>query len=153
MTPKELGKLAQDTFERVWLEVHGKSVYLHRFTDTSDIRARYQGKTIAHLPAQPADYHVTVGENAEYAEVKGTSNQTGFSFSALEASQLAAMKRVHTAGGHYWVYIFSLYMNLWYRIPPAFILGGIITEAHKTFNFKKDGPNWLWEIGNKHGRL
>jgi penicillin-binding protein-related factor A (putative recombinase) len=149
MTPAEIGKLAEKLFEQAWLEAHGKRVYLHRFTDTSDIRARFQGKTIAHLPPQPADYHVTAeAVMPHYAEVKGTTNKTSFNFSAIQEGQLRAMKRVAAAQGQYWLYVYSLYFNLWYRIPPAYILDGVL----KSLNFEKNGKEFEWIMGNQYGR-
>jgi penicillin-binding protein-related factor A (putative recombinase) len=149
MTPNEVKKLSQKLFEQAYKEAYGKKVYIHRFTDTGDIRARYQGKTVAHIPKQPSDYHVSLYGQSFYAEVKGTSNKTSFPFSNFEESQLAAMKRLRDIG-NYNVFIYSVHLNLWYTLNAGWLLH-LMEDDVKSFNFNNN-PAFLWTLGNEYGR-
>lgn len=122
LTTKQIGDIAQKMFEDAVKKKYGKTAFLHRLPDTSDIRARYQGKTVAHLPKQPADYHIIAQGQSFYAEVKGTTNKTRFPFSQLEAAQLAGMKKVLAAGGEYVIFVYSFEEKSWYRISAQMIL-------------------------------
>lgn len=132
-------------------EAFGKQAYVHRFVDTSDIRARFQSKTIAHLPKQPADYHVTVkGAFPFYAEVKGTKNKSSFSYRNFEQSQLAAMKRVVAAGGDYKVFIYHVDKNCWFHVAANLILLDM-DQGGKSFPLNEKDITTRWVLGDKYG--
>lgn len=140
MTPHQIKELAEKRFEES-VEKLGKLAYLHRLFDTSDIRAasrREAQKSFAHLPKNPSDYIVTFNGKMFYAEVKGTDTDS-FRLTRIEQSQLAGMIRQTAAGGEYFIFVYQVTTNEWFRLPAKLIL-----EIHKTVssikiaNLRKD---------------
>ena len=115
---RNTGKPSEEIFE-TQIRKNGKSCFLHRLTDSSDIRG-LNGK--GHAPKQPADYVLTLNGAMAYAEVKSTTHPTRFSLSLIKASQWQAAVRQHAAGGAYLFFIHSLFTKAWYVIPISFLL-------------------------------
>lgn len=115
---KNTGKPAQDEFERHWRGL-GKQAYCIPFYDAAYLRGLNDGHVEA--PRQPADYLVTHNGVTFYAEVKSTENPTRFKFSMLRTNQWAAAHRVTVAGGEYFVFVKSLKLNRWFRVPASYI--------------------------------
>jgi penicillin-binding protein-related factor A (putative recombinase) len=122
---KNTGKASEGIFEDYW-EAQGKSAFLFRFKDKSDIvglnlKLGNSRKLIA-VPANPADYMLTVRGVTGYAEVKSTHDPTAFRKSLMKPYQLGSARRQVAAGGNYWVYVHRVDYDTWYRIPAAFML-------------------------------
>jgi penicillin-binding protein-related factor A (putative recombinase) len=111
---RNTGKPSEEEFEE-YFKSFGKRAYVHRFVDAAEIKGR-TGKVGEARPA-PADYLVTVDGETFYAEVKSTEHETRFAFSLLRTVQSAIAKQVLAAGGDYCLYIHSLHLNQWFKVP------------------------------------
>lgn len=109
---KNDGKKSEELFaERI--SKYGKSAYLERLIDTKSLSRKGVGvKTF--VPKRPSDYILTIAGQMGYTEVKSTSSTTGFSFSALNTSQMASLRKQVAASGNYWIIIHRLETNEWY---------------------------------------
>ena len=112
--PKNSGKKAETEFEDSWALL-GKRAYLFRLADAAEIYARVGRK--GNVRPQPSDYILVHGEETEFAEVKSTQDETAFRFSLLKAKQTAAASMVNTAGGKYFIYVKSLHLGSWFKVP------------------------------------
>jgi penicillin-binding protein-related factor A (putative recombinase) len=113
---KNTGKAAQKEFE-AYVATKGKSAYLVRFDDASDIR----GKTgvAGYAKKQPADYLIMADGLTALLEVKSTENPTRFPFSMLEEGQMLALRKTEAAGGNYFIFIKSIALNIWHFLDRA----------------------------------
>lgn len=111
---KNSGKATEKLFQQA-LKPHGKNVFLFRFDDAADIRGRTG--VAGYTKSQPADYLLTWYGETFYAEVKSCNNPRRFPFSQIRTSQRAAAKMQGAAGGAYWIYVYSLVNERWYRMP------------------------------------
>jgi len=93
----------------------GKDAYIHKFTDTAEVRASTKGQGKA--KKQPSDYIVVEHGVTYFAEVKRCETKTSFPFSRLSVGQLAAAKKIERAGGHYYVFVYSVARAEWFRLP------------------------------------
>lgn len=119
-------KKAEKDFEGHFAQ-HGKGAFVHRLTDTATAKATAGNR--AFIVKQPSDYHVVVGGQSFYAEVKSSSDRTSFHFSNVQKGQLAASRRIEAAGGAYFFFIKSEERNQWFRLPA--------TVIHTTLREKK----------------
>lgn len=120
----DIGKHAQAEFEKVWKGL-GKRAFCQRLRDAADLYGLAKGKggvTSYVSFEQPADYVVAHDGKMHYAEVKGTTNKTGFSPSKLEKSQVKGAKQTIAAGCDYFVYILKMPEDKWYKVPAQFLL-------------------------------
>jgi penicillin-binding protein-related factor A (putative recombinase) len=93
----------------------GKGCYVHRFTDTKEIRASTGGRGLT--KAQPSDFLVVAHGLTFFAEVKHCADTTSFPFSALRTGQTVAGRRVLAAGGAYFVFVYAATLQRWFKIP------------------------------------
>jgi penicillin-binding protein-related factor A (putative recombinase) len=117
---KNTGKSSEQIFEDRYAS-HGKRAFVHRITDSAEVRGRTGSKT-AWVRAQPSDYLVTFDGKMEYAEVKSSLNKTSFPFGDITKIQMASAKKQRAAGGHYFFYLHSLVHNKWFRVPASVLL-------------------------------
>lgn len=111
---KNTGKTSENLFE-TYLNALGKRVYFYRVADAAEIQGRTG--TIGTVRPTPSDYIVTFNGTTSYNEVKSTQNKTSFPFSLIKKGQNAAAKQVLAAGGEYFVFVHSLILNQWFKIP------------------------------------
>lgn len=119
--------------EKIWEDAHtrrGKRAFFTRLVDASEIRGR-TGKVATSARSQPSDYILTVDGVMSYAEVKSTGHKTAFPFNLLKPVQVSAAKQVIAAGGNYDVYVHSLHLDQWFRIPMNIILSADV----RSFNW------------------
>jgi penicillin-binding protein-related factor A (putative recombinase) len=113
---KNTGTPSQDEFE-ARIALLGKKAYLHKITDTKEVRGLT--KTKAWTKAQPSDYILTVNGAMHYAEVKSTTDPLCFRKSNITTDQLAAARQQLAAGGQYWFYIHRLLDGAWFKVPAS----------------------------------
>jgi penicillin-binding protein-related factor A (putative recombinase) len=140
LTPAQIGKLAEAKFEQMWKDAYGKQAFVHRLPDTKQVR-QARGGSLAHLPKQPSDYVVTALGVTHYAEVKGTANKVGFPFSNLEPSQRNGITRQIEAGGLYYLYVYSLMYDQWYRLEGREIKA-LQNSGINSLDFNKGVSPW-----------
>lgn len=116
---KNTGKPAEADFEAHFARM-GKRAFCQPLVDASDLYGA-NDKRILNVPAQPADYVVICDGEMFYAEVKSSTDRSAFRFSLIRKTQWAAAKRTIAAGGKYYVFIKSLVLNRWYRVPALAI--------------------------------
>lgn len=116
---RNTGKPSEQEFETHWRRL-GKRAFCFRLADAAEITG-LAGKVVA-ARAQPSDYIVTHEGLTNYAEVKSTTDPLKFPFSLLKPKQTAFATFVTAAKGEYPVYVHSLHLGRWYRVPYQLIL-------------------------------
>lgn len=119
-------KLAELFFEAHWKQF-GKKAWVHRFTDAAQAIGMNGAKTIA--PAQPSDYFVVHNGESFFAEVKYSSDSTGFHHSNIRPKQMACARMSVPAGGTYLFFIKSKVTGKWYCVP-AFVITTHTSKTH-----------------------
>lgn len=115
---------------------YGKGAYVGRLTDTASAKA-IAGKK-AFVAAQPADYIVTLKGQTFFAEVKSTVDQTSFHFNNIRKGQIAASRRITTAGGTYLFFIKSEELEQWFCVPAVVIHTTLRSKKSMTWHELKD---------------
>ena len=137
---KNTGKSSEEDFELKLKRAYGKLCFIHRVTDTAEVRGRSGSKT-AFTKAQPSDYLVTLKGKMHYAEVKSSNNKTSFPFSDITKQQWLTSKLQLLAKGEYIFYIQNMNTLLWYRVPAK------VFHDHDKRSMKWDElNNYLWEL-------
>ena len=108
------GKPSEKLFEERIASM-GKNAVAFRLIDAAYVKA-LTGKA-ANVPAQPADYIVTIKGRTMYAEVKSTVDPTTFKLSILKPHQRGMALRITAAGGEHVVFVHSLAHDRWYAVP------------------------------------
>ncbi len=112
-----------------------KSSVCFRFQDALDASkaSGVIGKgRLAFMKKNPSDLLVCDNGDMFFAEVKHTSGIKGVTNSLFE-EQRVARDRVLQSSGKYFYFIYSTNINMWYKVPGAFI---------------RDNPNAKWkELG------
>jgi penicillin-binding protein-related factor A (putative recombinase) len=111
---KNTGKPSEQIFDQVWRS-QGKTAFCFAFTDASE--ATGTNKRVTNIKAQPSDRLLFNQGAVELAEVKSTVDPRNFPFSLLRPKQAAFAAYALAAGGTYVVYVHSLHLNLWFRVP------------------------------------
>lgn len=132
---KKPWQVTQDEFEKRLKAKYGKGVYIHRFTDASDVRGFMGGISGGRAakgtaPPQPADFHVTHDDTAFYADVKHCEDAVSFPFSDIRPTQWSAAKQVTAAGGDYVFAIYAAKLKRWFAVPFEVI------ESHERKSIK-----------------
>lgn len=115
---------AEDEFEAI-METGGKSVFVHRITDSAEVRGMTKGmsgRSAGFTKDQPADYIVVSFGTMFFAEVKSSKNPTSFPFQNIAHGQWSAATRTHRAGGIYLFFLKNLVTGLWYKVPASVLL-------------------------------
>lgn len=121
-TPYQIKAAAEREFQDRLRDTH-RLFLCNRLPDTSDVRAGGRNKA-GHLESQPGDFIVHLSDAPLFiAEVKGTTNATGFSFtgSHLRPKQLTWIKHIADFGyaQSYYVILRSFATNEWFKIPAT----------------------------------
>jgi len=119
-------KQAEKDFESHFNQ-YGKGAFVARLTDTAAAKA-IAGKK-AFVAAQPSDFLVVVEGMTFFAEVKSTVDRNSFHFNNIRKGQIAASRRVSSAGGTYLFFVKSEAHDQWYSVPGAVV--------HTTLRAKK----------------
>lgn len=109
--------------EKKWLDAHaklGKRAWTHRFVDASEIVGKTGKVAIAASP-QPSDFMLVLDGETSFSEVKSTQNKTSFPFSILQKTQSTQAKMILAAGGSYWIYVHSLVLKKWFKLPYSLV--------------------------------
>lgn len=130
------GKTAEAEFEAYFASL-GKRAFIYRFADAAEIRGRTGN--IGQVRPVPSDYLVTFDATTFYAEVKSTENETRFPFALLRKGQSAVAHQVLAAGGDYYIYIKSLALNRWYKVP-YFLIDQSKDEGKKSLTWEELEP-------------
>lgn len=128
-------KMFMDYYARL-----GKRAYVHKFTDTAEIRASTGGRGKA--PKQPSDYIVVVDGLTFFAEVKHCKNKTSFPLGALQPGQVAAGRRIRKAGGGYFVFVNAASLGKWFSIPFA-VIEDTLAKGKKSLPWT-DLESFIW---------
>lgn len=110
---KNTGTGYQKLFKDI-IQCLGKKAYLYRIADAAEVKA-VTGVT-GFQRKQPSDFILTINGRNIYAEIKSSSDPTRFYFSALETGQHTAAKQIVSAGGLYYIFIYSIVMKNWYVV-------------------------------------
>lgn len=113
------GKGSEKDFVDILTNKYGKSVYIHRFMDTGAIKGARGSGFVAN---SPADYLVTLHGKMFYAEVKSTFDKVSFAYSRLQKNQRGSMICQTIAGGDYYVYVYSMIHQKWYKLDGKNII-------------------------------
>lgn len=140
---KNSGKSSEKEFEEI-LDRLGKRAYYYRIVDAAEVRGR-TGRIGFTRPA-PSDYIVTLDGQTSYSEVKSTTDTSAFRFSLLRTKQSAAAVQIVAAGGSYFVYVHSLILNRWYRIPYQTIMG-VKAGGKASINWQ-DLQDYVWTLSS-----
>lgn len=116
---RNTGKPSETEFQNHWRRL-GKRAFCFRLADAAEISGR-AGKVVA-ARAQPSDYIVTFDGVTTFAEVKSTIDPLKFPFSLLKPAQIAFATFTVAAKGEYPVYVHSLHLGRWFRVPYQLIL-------------------------------
>lgn len=136
------GTSAQDEFEGRIKHRYGKAAFIHRVTDTAEVRGMTKNKKVF-TKQQPSDFIVTIAGDMFYAEVK-TTNKERFSFSAIGVGQWQAATQQVTAGGKYFFYVRSELLEKWFKVPASFVLG-LDADGKKSFTWD-DVKHMEWSL-------
>lgn len=137
---KNTGASSEEDFELFLKRAHGKNVFIHRVTDSKEVRGRSGSKT-AFTKAQPSDYIITEKGVMYYAEVKSSNNKTSFPFSQITTVQWGSAKRQVIAGGIYIYYLHDMNTNMWYKVPAQVLLN------HNKRSIKwKELEEYKWDL-------
>jgi penicillin-binding protein-related factor A (putative recombinase) len=136
---KNTGKPSEQDFETHWQRL-GKAAFCFRFADAAEVTG-LAGKIVG-LRAQPSDFIVVHEGVTSFCEVKSTGSETSFPFSMLKTTQGAFAKFTVTAKGSYLVYIHSLHLGRWFKIPYELVL--TTREAGKASIPWKDLEPYSW---------
>ncbi len=109
---------AEDDFDSHWFKL-GKKAHLYVFKDAATLRAMNKRPTA--VGNQPSDRLITHQGVTFYAEVKSTTNPTSFAFALLKPGQIGSAKMITTAGGSYFVFVKSLILDRWFKVPFSVI--------------------------------
>lgn len=142
MTPAQIKKISQDLFEKQGLAL-GKSCFIHRFFDNSDLMNR-GNRGHASLPRSPSDYLVTMKGMTFYAEVKGTEKYQ-LPLSRIEPAQWGAMQKVSYAHGRYFVFVYQIIEKKWEVIPHWNLLS-LLSGNLKSFKIEGTYNDWTEAI-------
>lgn len=109
---------AEEEFDSYWTK-KGKAAHLFVFKDAATLRA--MNKRATAVGTQPSDRLVTFEGVTFFAEVKSTKEPVSFPFGIIKASQHGYAQMTTAAGGHYFVFVKSLVLNRWFKIPYSAI--------------------------------
>lgn len=116
---RNTGKPSEDVFESR-LRGNGKRCKVIRFEDAADLFARNERKKL-NTSSKPADFIVVLNGDTFFAEVKSTTNKARFPFGMIERDQWASAVMITAAGGLYFIFVHSLQLSQWFKIPFASI--------------------------------
>lgn len=126
-----------------YMAVGGKQVFVHRITDSAEIRGLTKGLTGrsgGHTKEQPADYVIVSYGQMLYAEVKSSKNAASFPFSNIKRGQWNAATQTDRAGGIYLFFLKNLVTGVWYKVPARVLLD------HKSKSIKwSELSNHIWD--------
>lgn len=110
------GKPSEQLFEEAW-EACGKHAYCERVEDAAALFGLNKRRVAS--SKKTSDYLVTHRGGMFYAEVKSTEHPRLFEFKLLKTHQLGRARMILAAGGRYEIFVHSLALQRWYRIPAA----------------------------------
>lgn len=132
------GKNSEELFEELLKRKYGKKVFIHRVTDTSEVRGR---SGAGFTKPQPSDYIVTEDGEMYYAEVKSSNGKVSFPFGDITTTQIGTAKRQRLAGGNYYFFIHSLVFDKWFKVP-----GDVILDHQRKSLKWKEMEKYQWEL-------
>ena len=140
MTDTTHGYAAQHEFVERWATL-GKTAWLHRFSDSSDLYGR--NKRLVRTDAQPADFLCGYTGWLGLIECKATKNETGFPVSLVAKPQSIAATLSRAAGTPYKFAIQRTGTKEWFIAPAALILNakGVVKWDDLQFFLWKNPPS------------
>lgn len=116
---RNTGKVAEKKFKAL---AKSWGFYLLRLIDVSEVYARNNGTFIT-IDPQPSDF-IMVSKNGEtsFVEIKSMAKEGPFSLSRLSKFQRVTAKRITDLGGNYFIYLYVIPNNRWYKIPYKIFL-------------------------------